>query len=104
MCRAIDGSGFDDTIEVRWKILDDGRPASQENPFANSFAYGIASLHRFVTMTGHVYQARGIWANRAMADAWPADLRDVMGDDARQAITSQRVDAAELEASYRRSR
>lgn len=84
-------------------MLKAGQVDAQENPFANSFAYGITSLHRFVTMTGHVYGARGIYANRATVNAWPADLSEVMRNAVRQAITAQRVDAAELEASYRRA-
>ena len=68
-------------------MLQAGQVDAQENPFANSFAYGITSLHRYVTMTGHVYGARGIYANRAAIDAWPAELSKVVRDAARQAIT-----------------
>ena len=84
-------------------MLTAGQLDAQENPFANIFAYGISAVHPYVTMSGHVYGARGIYANRAAADAWPADLADVVTDAVRQAIISQRADAAEVEASYRKT-
>jgi TRAP-type C4-dicarboxylate transport system substrate-binding protein len=84
-------------------MLIAGQLDAQENPFANIFAYGIATVHPYVTMTGHVYGARGIYANRAAADAWPTDLDGVVRDAVRQAIISQRIDAAEVEASYRKT-
>ena len=35
---------------------------AQENPLANTVAYGVDQVHRHVTMTGHLYGARGLFS------------------------------------------
>jgi TRAP-type C4-dicarboxylate transport system substrate-binding protein len=74
---------------------------AQENPLANTVAYGVDDVHGFVTMTGHLYGARGLWANRARVEALPADLREIVLNAAQEAIDVQRVEAAELERGLR---
>jgi TRAP-type C4-dicarboxylate transport system substrate-binding protein len=74
---------------------------AQENPLANTVAYGVDKLHRFVTMTGHLYGARGLFANLSTWDALPADLRSIVASAADQAVGHQRATAEALEADLR---
>ena len=48
---------------------------AQENPLANTVAYGVSNYHRFHTLTGHFYVSRGIFANRAAFDALPESVQ-----------------------------
>ena len=74
---------------------------AQENPLANTVAYGVDLVHRHVTMTGHLYGARGLFSHRATWDDLEPDLRQVVSSAARTAIEVQRRAAAEMEASLR---
>jgi TRAP-type C4-dicarboxylate transport system substrate-binding protein len=74
---------------------------AQENPLANTVAYGVDKLHRFVTMTGHLYGARGLFANLSTWDSLPADLRSIVASAAHQAVGHQRAAAEALEADLR---
>jgi TRAP-type C4-dicarboxylate transport system substrate-binding protein len=75
---------------------------AQENPLANTAAYGVDKLHSHVTMTGHLYGARGLFAHRRTLEAFPADLRDIVERAAATAIAVQRRAAEELELTLRR--
>jgi tripartite ATP-independent transporter DctP family solute receptor len=75
---------------------------AQENPLANTVAYGVDKVHPFVTMTGHLYGARGLFANRGIYQALSEDIRLIVDEAAMQAITLQRVAAAEGERELRR--
>lgn len=74
---------------------------AQENPLANTVAYGVDRVHPFVTMTGHLYGARGLFAHRETLDAMPADVRRIVDKSVRDAITVQRNAASSLEKSLR---
>jgi TRAP-type transport system periplasmic protein len=74
---------------------------AQENPLANTVAYGVDHVHRFVTMTGHLYGARGLFANREALDAMPGDVRRIVDESVRKAIDVQRDAAQDLEKSLR---
>ncbi|MGH8951354.1 MAG: TRAP transporter substrate-binding protein [Acidimicrobiia bacterium] len=74
---------------------------AQENPLANTVAYGVDQVHPFVTMTGHLYGARGLFAHRPTWEAFDPDLRSVVGMAIRGAIDVQRKAAAEMETSLR---
>ena len=47
---------------------------AQENPLANTVAYGVDRVHRHITMTGHLYGARGLFAHRPTWDDFDPDL------------------------------
>lgn len=79
--------------------LHAGELDAQENPFANFVAYGIDQLHPHVTLTGHVYGARGVYASAAALRDWSDDEVEVLRSAARAAILQQRADA---EAGERR--
>jgi TRAP-type C4-dicarboxylate transport system substrate-binding protein len=74
---------------------------AQENPLANTVAYGVDKLHRFITMTGHLYGARGLFANIETWDSWPVDLRAIVTHAAHEAVRHQRSAAEALEADLR---
>ncbi len=79
-----------------------GAVDAQENPLANTVTYGVHTLHRFHTLTSHFYLSRGIYANRAAVDGWPAELRDAMRAATREAVSHQRRLAVEEEVIARR--
>ena len=74
---------------------------AQENPLANTVAYGVDKVHPFVTMTGHLYGARGLFANRGIYESMGEDLRQIVDEAARRAINVQRAAAAAGEARLR---
>ena len=79
-----------------------GAVDAQENPLANTVTYGVHKLHRYHTLTGHFYLSRGIYANRAVVDGWPARLREAMRAATREAVDRQRTLAVEEETIARR--
>lgn len=74
---------------------------AQENPLANTVAYGVDQVHPYVTMTGHLYGARGLFAHRPTFGALPSDLRQVVESAVRTAIETQRKAAGDLETNLR---
>jgi len=70
--------------------LKSGEIDAQENPFANTVAYGVHKLHRYHTMTGHIYLSRGIYCNRSAFEGWPAALQSAMTRAVREAVLVQR--------------
>ncbi len=76
---------------------------AQENPLANTVAYSVDQVHPYVTMTGHLYGARGLFAHRPTFESLSGDLRRVVERAVRTAIDAQRAVAADLEASLRAS-
>lgn len=74
---------------------------AQENPLANTVAYGVDQVHPHVTMTGHLYGARGLFAHRPTWERLDQELRGVVEGAIRSAIDVQRKAAAEMETSLR---
>jgi len=74
---------------------------AQENPLANTVSYGVDQVHRHVTMTGHLYGARGLFAHRPTFESFDPDLRQVVEKATRTAIEVQRKAAADLETTLR---
>lgn len=83
------------------RLITSRRVDAQENPLANTVAYGIDRVHPFVTMTGHLYGARGLWANRFILESMPDELRVAVERAARSAIEVQRREGAAAEATMR---
>lgn len=84
------------------RAIVSGEVEAQENPLANTVAYGVDGVHRFITMTGHLFGARGLWAGRRQLESLPEDLADIVRRAAREAIVAQRADAAAGEVQLRR--
>jgi TRAP-type C4-dicarboxylate transport system substrate-binding protein len=74
---------------------------AQENPLANTVAYGVDQVHRHITMSAHLYGARGLFAHRPTWESLDPDLREIVTEAIRSAIEVQRRSAAELEATLR---
>ncbi len=74
---------------------------AQENPLANTVAYGVDQVHSYVTMTGHLYGARGLFAHGPTFESLPPQLRQVIEGAVRVAINEQRNSARDLETSLR---
>ena len=74
---------------------------AQENPLANTVAYGVDEVHGHVTMSGHLFGARGLWVNRVALESMSEDVRQIVTHAAKSAIDVQRGEAAALEMSYR---
>ncbi|HEY6635878.1 MAG TPA: hypothetical protein VI141_09745, partial [Acidimicrobiia bacterium] len=51
---------------------------------------------------GHLYGARGLFANRERYESMPADLREIVDSGARAAVATQRAVAAAKEDALRR--
>jgi TRAP-type transport system periplasmic protein len=84
-------------------MLQSGELDAQENPFANFVAYGIHELHPYVTLTGHVYGARGVYASARQLREWAdADL-EVLQSAVAAAIVEQRTAAHRVETELRES-
>ncbi len=83
------------------EMISSGQVDAQENPLANTVAYGVDAVHHYVTMSGHLYGARGLFANRAVYEALPADVRSVVVGAAAEAVSRQRHLASENEVLLR---
>ncbi|MGH8911872.1 MAG: TRAP transporter substrate-binding protein [Acidimicrobiia bacterium] len=83
------------------RLIVDGQVDAQENPLANMVAYGVDQFHSHVTMTGHLYGARGLWAHRATLESMPNDLRRIVDRAAQEAVAAQRLEAEAAEKRLR---
>lgn len=63
---------------------------AQENPLANTVAYGVHKFHKYHTLTGHFYISRPIFLHRETFETWPHDVQDAMRDLVREAVAFQR--------------
>jgi len=74
---------------------------AQENPLANTVSYGVDQVHGHVTMTGHLYGARGLFAHRPTWESFAPEVQDIVGKAVRTAVRVQREAAARLETDLR---
>jgi TRAP-type transport system periplasmic protein len=82
-------------------MLMSGELDAQENPFANYVAYGVHKVHPYVSLTGHIYGARGVYASAVQLRGWPEEARGALAAAARAAIAQQRNAAVRKEAELR---
>jgi TRAP-type C4-dicarboxylate transport system substrate-binding protein len=85
------------------EAIRSGAVDAQENPLANTVDYGAHKVHHHLTLTGHCYLSRGIYANRTAFDGWPEALRSAMTQAVRAAIATQRELAVTEEEIARRT-
>lgn len=83
--------------------LTSGEIDAQENPLANTVDYGVHKLHRYHTLTGHIYLSRGIYCNRAAFESWPPELQEAMTKAVREAVLAQRELAVNEEQIARKA-
>lgn len=79
-------------------MIKRGDVDAQENPLANTVAYGVD--HRHITLSAHLYGARGLFANPTEMDAL-GELGDLVRTSARTAIEFQREAASAYELELR---
>ena len=79
-------------------MIKRGEVDAQENPLANTVAYGVE--HRHVTLSAHLYGARGLFASPTEM-AKLGEGADVVSQAARVAIAYQREQAAAYEHELR---
>jgi TRAP-type C4-dicarboxylate transport system substrate-binding protein len=84
------------------RIISNLEVDAQENPLANTAAYGVDKVHAHVTMTGHLYGTRGLWSNRETLEGLPDDLREIVTRAAAEAVAAQRDEAGTLESALRK--
>ncbi|HWB88802.1 MAG TPA: TRAP transporter substrate-binding protein [Acidimicrobiia bacterium] len=84
------------------RIISNLEVDAQENPLANTAAYGVDKVHAHVTMTGHLYGTRGLWSNRETLEGLPDDLREIVTRAAAEAVAVQRDEAGTLESALRK--
>jgi TRAP-type C4-dicarboxylate transport system substrate-binding protein len=77
--------------------LTAGEIEAQENPLANTVDYNVHKLHRYHTLTNHIYLSRGLYCNRAAFESWPPALQTAMTTAVRQAVLAQRELAVQEE-------
>lgn len=83
--------------------LTSGEIDAQENPLANTVDYAVHKLHRYHTLTGHIYLSRGIYCNRAAFESWSPALQNAMTGAVREAVLAQREMAVREEAIARKA-
>ena len=83
--------------------LTSGTIDAQENPLANTVDYSVHKLHRYHTLTGHIYLSRGIYCNRAAFESWSPALQKAMMKAVREAVLAQREMAVREEAIARKA-
>jgi TRAP-type C4-dicarboxylate transport system substrate-binding protein len=86
-------------LSVGIKMIADGDVDAQENPLANTYAYGVD--HRHITLSSHLYGARGLFANVSEMSSFGTELAGVIRRGARSAIDYQRTTAANYEIELR---
>ncbi len=78
-------------------LMSTGEVDAQENPLANTVAYGVHRFHPHATLTGHLYGARGIYANAERIRTLSRADRDNLITAIESAISVQRRRAADDE-------
>lgn len=84
-------------------MLESGELDAQENPLANLVAYGLEKLHPYITLTSHVYGARGVYASARQLESWPDRARAALQDGVNAAVAQQREAGARAEIDLGRS-
>lgn len=82
-------------------MIRSGEVDAQENPLANTVAYGVDQVHPHCTLSGHLYGARGIYAHRPSLESFPDETHQAILDSVADAITFQRSAAQSYESRIR---
>jgi TRAP-type transport system periplasmic protein len=77
------------------RLLESGEVDAQENPVANTVAYGVT--HQHLTLSAHLYGARGLFANSDRLRGLDESSAEIVREGARLAILHQRDDAQRYE-------
>jgi TRAP-type C4-dicarboxylate transport system substrate-binding protein len=82
-------------------MIERGEVDAQENPLANFVSYGIERVHPHLTLSGHAYGARGVYASAAQLRAWPVAATEALRKAVATAVVEQRADAEAKEVELR---
>lgn len=74
---------------------------AQENPLANTVAYGVHRVHGHVTMSAHLYGARGLFAHGETYRSLDPAMRAVVDEAVSAAVGAQREAARRIEEDLR---
>ncbi len=88
-------------LKVGIAMIEAGEVDAQENPLANTVTYGVDKHHNHITMSGHFFGARGIFAHKASVDSWPEKIQSAVRESIQEAIAFQRSEAAATERKLR---
>ncbi len=83
------------------QMIRNGEVDAQENPLANTVAYGVNDVHGFATMTAHLYGARGVYAHSGSLASLAVDDQEIVRRAVAEAISHQRSAAADKELECR---
>jgi len=83
------------------RMIGAGEVDAQENPLANAAAYEVDRVHRHVTMSAHLYGARGVYANPGALAELPDEIEAAVRESVTEAVAFQRGIAAGYEAELR---
>jgi TRAP-type C4-dicarboxylate transport system substrate-binding protein len=83
------------------RMIEKAEVDAQENPLANTVAYGVHEIHRYATMTGHLYGARGVYARPDSLSRLSARDQDLVRRSVSLAVAHQRSLAVDKELEYR---
>jgi TRAP-type C4-dicarboxylate transport system substrate-binding protein len=68
---------------------------AQENPLTNTFHFGVQRLHRYITLSGHLFGASVLVCNSKLYQSWPTQVQRAVDLAAREATAQQRSLAAQ---------
>lgn len=68
---------------------------AQENPLTNTFNFGVHHLHRYITLTGHLFGSSALICNSTLYDSWPLAVQRAVDIAAREATALQYTLAAD---------
>jgi TRAP-type C4-dicarboxylate transport system substrate-binding protein len=86
-------------LSIGIKLIASGEVDAQENPLANASAYGVTHPH--ITLTSHLYGARGVFASSKQLTTLGTLAADLTRRGARVAIDYQRSEAKLYEITVR---
>jgi len=85
------------------EAIKSGECTAQENPLANTVDYGVHKLHRFHTLTGHMYLSRGIFVHRPSFESLSAEMQQTLSSAVGEAVAAQRRFAEEEDGIARKA-
>jgi len=72
------------------KKIQLGEVDAQENPLENTMTYNVDKYHKYITLTGHFYGARGIFCNKDFFKELSKKKQTLLKLSIRKAIEKQR--------------
>ena len=77
-------------LKLGMKKIQLGEVDAQENPLENTMTYKVDNYHKYITLTGHFYGARGIFCNKDFFETLSKNKQNLLKSSVRKAIKEQR--------------